>query len=153
MQRGASICCQLLLKPVVMTFRLLIILTVIFSLTNSSCKKLVENNGIVGSWKIVEQFDGYANGGNFQWNSVPSENAHILSFTAEGKYQKAEMINGVQSNCTGTYFLHPDNKLEINSTCNTVTERAFVSERTTTTLILDCSGIEGVIRYKYSASK
>ena len=118
-----------------------------------SCEKTVENNGLIGDWKLIEQYDGYANGGNFQWNKIPTENSHYLTFTADGNYQKTEIIYGTQYNCTGTYLLQTDNKLLINSNCNTVTERAFVSELTPKTLILDRSGIEGVIRYKYSSTK
>jgi hypothetical protein len=136
-----------------MKVSLLIFGTIILFLTTISCKKSVENNGLIGNWKLVEQYNGYVNGGNFQWNSVPSANSHILSFTASGDYQRTETINGTQFNCAGTYLLQADNTLEINSSCNTVTEKAFVSELTSKVLIIDRSVIEGVIRYKYSASK
>ena len=118
-----------------------------------SCKKTIENNGLIGDWKLIEQYDGYANGGNFQWNKISSDNSHTLTFTSDGKYTKKETTISNQNNCTGTYIFQSDNKLEINSTCNTVTERAFVSELTSRTLILDRSSIEGVIRYKYSSTK
>lgn len=153
MQRNIDFYCQTVIKYWIMNYRHLLFGSILVLLTIFSCKKSVENNGLVGNWKLVEQYDGYANSGNFQWNSVPSANSHILSFTASGSYQKTEIINGTTNNCTGTYLLQADNKLEINSTCNTVTERDFVSELTSKTLILDRSGIEGKIRYKYSASK
>jgi hypothetical protein len=136
-----------------MKVRLLIFCTMVLFLTTVSCKKSVQNNGLIGNWKLVEIYDGYLNGGNFQWNPVHSAYSHILSFTANGTYLKTEMINGTQFNCTGTYLLHANNMLEINSNCNTGTEKVFVSELTSKTLILNASGIEGVIRYKYLASK
>ena len=39
----------------------------------TACKKstTVQNNGIIGKWKFVEQIDGYANGGTFTWYSIP----------------------------------------------------------------------------------
>lgn len=132
---------------------ILTLATIMILIAIVSCKKTVENNGLIGNWKLIEQYDGYANGGNFQWNKIPSENSHILSFTSDGRYRKDETSGTNQNNCIGTYVLQPDNKLEINSTCNTAIERALVSELTSKTLILDRSGIEGVIRYKYSSTK
>lgn len=136
-----------------MKSRLLVFGMVILSFTSFSCRKSVENNGLVGNWKLVEQYNGYLNGGNFQWKSVPEKDSHSLSFSTNNKYQKKEMINGAVFNCVGTYLLKPDNKLEINSDCNTSIEEVVVSELTSKTLILDHSGTEGIIRYKYSASK
>ena len=101
-----------------MKVRLLIFYTTLLFLTTISCKKPVQNNGLIGNWKFVERYDGYLNGGNFRWNSVSSANSHILSFTASGNYLRTETINGTQFNCAGTDLLQADNKLEINSSCN-----------------------------------
>ena len=101
-----------------MKVRLLIFYTTLLFLTTISCKKPVQNNGLIGNWKLVERYDGYLNGGNFRWNSVSSANSHILSFTASGNYLRTETINGTQFNCAGTDLLQADNKLEINSSCN-----------------------------------
>jgi hypothetical protein len=136
-----------------MKLRLLVFGMALLCFTSFSCRKSVENNGLVGNWKLVEQYNGYLNGGNFQWKSVPEKDSHNLSFSTNGIYQKKEMINGAVFNCVGTYLLQADNQLEINSNCNTVIEQVFISELTPKTLILDHFGTEGVIRYKYSASK
>ena len=121
--------------------------------TTGSCKKSIENNGLVGKWKLIKQYDGYVNGGNFKWNMVAAENSHALSFTQDGNYLKIDEVNGNPGICTGTYLLQTDKKLEINSTCFTTPETAFVSELNSNLLILDRSGIEGVIRYKYAATR
>lgn len=126
--------------------------TVISLLTITSCKKSVDNNGLTGNWKLVERYDGYAMGGSFNWHSVAPEYSHILTFNSDGKYFKTEGAAS-QNNCVGTYLLQTDNRLEINSNCNTVTERVFVSILTPETLVIDRAVIEGTIRYKYSASK
>ena len=118
----------------------------------SSCKK-EKNNGILGKWKLVEVYDGYANGGNFQWNNISNESSHTLEFSDNAQYIRQENINGNNQQCIGTYILQTDNNLEINSNCNTVTEKIKISEISSTVLIIDRQGIEGKIRYKYSAIK
>lgn len=136
-----------------MNLRLLFTVSISICFINFSCQKSVVNNGIAGKWKLIAVFDGYVNGGNFQWNQVIPENSHTLKFTSDGSYQKAEMANGSQLNCTGTYVVKINNEIEITSICNTVTEKAFISELSPTILILDCSVIEGKIRYKYAATE
>lgn len=133
----------------------LFICAVLFLTTNSSCKKAntIENVGIVGKWQLKQVFDGYVNGGHFIWNGVSIENSHFLTFTQNGQYNKKENFNGNNQECTGTYNLQTPDHLEVNSSCNTTTEKMVISELTTTSLILDRSGIEGTIRFKYSASK
>lgn len=131
--------------------RLAIFFIFLFLLVTYSCRKSVENNGLTGNWKLVEEYYGYVNGGNFQWNSIPHQYSHRLLFTTDGNYLKTEIINGTQVNCIGTYLLNTGNNLEISSDCNTVTEKVFISELTSKILIFDRSVREGVIRYKYSA--
>lgn len=126
--------------------------------TSSSCKKTenIENVSIVGQWQLKEVYNGYANGGSFIWNSVSIEDSHTLTFTQNGKYERKENINGNNQECTGTYNLHTSNNLEIlevNSGCNIMTEKMFLSELTTNSLIIDHPVMEGKIRYKYIASK
>ena len=134
----------------------LIFIFVAFSLTTiSSCKKTdnIENAGIIGKWELKEMYNGYANGGNYSWNTVSVDNSHTLTFRQNGEYYLKQNVNGNNQECFGTYILQPSNNLEITSSCNSLTEKGFISELTPTLLILDRSGIERVIRYKYSASK
>lgn len=134
---------------------LLYIFTVLILTTASSCKKTerIENVGIVGKWQLKEVFDAYVNGGNFTWNSVLIDDSHTLTFTKDRHYVRKENINGNYQDCNGTYNLQTSNMLEVNSSCNTATEKMFISELTPHSLIIDRSGIEGKLRYKYSASK
>lgn len=129
-----------------------IFLIIAFTFAQWGCKKET-NNGILGKWKLVAVFDGYANGGNFKWTNVALENSHILDFRDNGQYLRQENINGNNQPCTGTFILQTDNNLEINSTCNTVTERMKISELSSTILIIDRQGFEGIVRYKYAPTK
>ncbi|MFC4262650.1 hypothetical protein ACFOWM_07165 [Ferruginibacter yonginensis] len=122
----------------------------LFVATFSSCKKDNVNNGIIGKWKLIEVYDGYANGGNFQWNNISNDYSHSLEFSENGQYLRQENINGNNQQCIGTYILQTDNNLEINSNCNTAIEKMKISELTTTILIIDRQVIEGKIRYKYT---
>jgi len=121
----------------------------------ASCKKdmRIQNDGIVGNWKVVEYYDGYVNGGTFTWHTITNDNSHTLTFSSNGQYNRKENINGSFQECVGAYALLNSNNLEINSNCNTVSEKLTISELTTTTLIIDRSVIEGKIRYKYLAIK
>ena len=101
----------------------------------------------------LEVVDGYANGGSFKWNNISNENSHTLEFSDNGQYLRQENLNGNNQQCIGTYILQSDNNLEINSNCNTVTEKMKISEISSTVLIIDRQVIEGKIRYKYSAAK
>lgn len=151
-QRMFIYSCHSIIKIHFMRPYILSLGTIMILVATVSCKKTVENSGLIGKWKLIERYNGYFNGGNFQWNRVPPQNSHTLTFTSDGKYTKKEGTSSTQNNCIGTYILHSDNKLEINSNCNTGTERAVVSDLTSKKLILDRSGIEGVIRYKYSST-
>ncbi|NNV54116.1 hypothetical protein [Limnovirga soli] len=137
------------MKPWLFIFAMLAITTI------ASCKKadIIENVGIVGKWQLIEVFNGYANGGDFTWSPVSIDNAHTITFTQNGEYNKKENLNGNNQECIGTYSFQTSNNLEVNSNCNTITEKMFVSELSTNSLILDQSVIEGKIRYKYSASR
>jgi hypothetical protein len=118
----------------------------------SSCKK-ESNDGIIGKWKLVEVYNGYANGGNFQWNNISNENSHTLEFSSNGEYLREENINGNNQQCVGTFTLQTDNIIEIFSNCNSVTEKKKISELSSSLLIIDRQVIEGIIRYKYSGIK
>ena len=115
-----------------------------------SCKKEkeIENSSIVGRWQLESVFNGYANGGNFQWNNVAVENSHILFFTKDELYNQ-KSVRGNGKECNGTYYLSDSDTLEINSDCNLHTLKMFVSELTDKSLILDFQGIEGIIRDRY----
>ena len=128
----------------------LILLTFVVLLI--SCKKDSDNN-ILGKWKLVEVYDGYVNGGNFRWNNVANENSHTLEFSANGQYLRKENQNGNVQQCVGTYTVDTENLLEINSSCNTVTEKIQITELTSASLIIDRQVREGKIRYKYSLIK
>jgi hypothetical protein len=141
-------------KTITMKLWLFILAALIFAAI-SSCKKTesIENVGLVGKWQLKEVFDGYANGGHFQWNNVSKDDSHSLEFAANGQFFRKENKNGNFQECTGTYQFQTDNNLEINSICSTTIEEMKVNELTSTILIINRQGREGTIRYKYSAIK
>lgn len=117
-----------------------------------SCSDDVDDNrepDIVGEWKLVEIYDGYVHGGNFTWTAVPNTYSKIIRFTSDGQYFEDINSEGTQRECTGTYRLLPDNRLEIESSCQTVLVHREM-ELTHRTLIFNIQVIEGVIKEKYS---
>ena len=118
-----------------------------------SCKKETGNGNLIGKWNLIEVYDGYANGGQFKWNKISTESAHYLDFKNEGGYYKKENANGNFKECAGTFKIQNSNQLEINSNCNIGIERGTISELSTSQLIIDRQGIEGIIRYKYHFAK
>ena len=133
--------------------RIIVILTISLLTFITACKKDSADNAkmIIGKWKLIEVYDGYANGGNFMWNTVENSNSHVLTFSQNGQYNKKENFNSQE--CIGTYVLLNSTNLEINTNCNTSTEKIAISELTNTTLIVDRQVIEGKIKYKYSSIK
>ena len=118
-----------------------------------SCKKETGNGNLIGKWNLIEVYDGYANGGQFKWNKISGESAHYLDFKNDGGYYKKENANGNFKECAGTFKIQNSNQLEINSNCNIGIERGTISELSTSQLIIDHQGIEGIIRYKYYFAK
>lgn len=116
-----------------------------------SCKKenVVANHGLVGTWWLVEVYDGHANGGTYTWHTVSAENAHSLLFAADRQYIRKENSGGAFQQCTGTYELSSENRVEVRSGCQTVTETMKVSELSKRLLVINRAGREGAIRYKY----
>lgn len=117
----------------------------------SGCRKDADNtnnNGLAGKWLLVEIYDGYVNGGSFSWHPVAAANAYRLEFTDTGGYTRTDNSNPV---CSGSYQLNADSTLLITSSCQTVTERARLTLSSSTNIILDYQGIEGVVRYKFKA--
>ena len=133
-------------------FKLLLFVLSI-STISLSCKKETdtnESNGIVGTWKLIETFNGYANGGSFTWTPVSIDYVEQIQFNASNQYTKYTASQASVQNCVGTYLLKANRSLDINSNCNTTTETKEVTELTSTTLILNEQVREGYIRYKYS---
>ena len=107
----------------------------------------------MGKWNLIEVYDGYANGRQFKWNKISTESAHYLDFKNDGDYFKKENVNGNFKECAGTFKIQNSNQLEINSNCSIGIEKGTISELSTSLLIIDRQGIEGIIRYKYHFAK
>ncbi len=133
--------------------RFFFILTISLLTFITACKKDSSDNAksLIGKWKLVEVYNGYANGGNFMWNAVSENDSHVLTFSQNGQYNKKENFNSQE--CRGTYVLLNSTNLEVNTNCNTSTEKMAISELTNTTLIIDIQVREGKIKYKYLSIK
>lgn len=87
-----------------------------------SCSREGPEDEIIGSWKIligrwkfIDQYDGYYNGGNFQWNPVPAENQDVYEFTSDNLF--FEYLPYGEIRCTGSYLMISNNEVQINSSC------------------------------------
>lgn len=124
----------------------------LITLCLSACKKDegFKNTGIIGNWQLTAIFDGYLNGGSNKWNKVAFEDSRTLSFTSDGKYAELQNGTGNGADCRGNYeFLY--SKVVVTTNCNIEPDTLNISELKPTTLIIDRPGIEGVIRYKFTA--
>jgi hypothetical protein len=139
----------------------LIFIAAFFSAALYSCNKeqvsneqepVLENNGMYGKWRFIEIFPGYANGGDFKWHKVDFSNSHSLELSSNGDFKRVGGANEGYPVCTGTYQVFPDAKIQFYANCN-VFGKAYLTESTNTSLIIDMPVIEGVIRYKYKPEK
>lgn len=128
---------------------------VYFAIVLFGCKKenAIENKSLYGRWRLTEVYDEYGSDGPNLWHSVSNEDTHYLEFTEDGQYKKLESSSNQFRQCSGTYQLLHDNKVAVNSSCETEIERMTISELTNDNLIIDRLGTEGVIRYKYKVDK
>ena len=90
-----------------------LILTSLIALFLSSCTKESFEEKIVGKWQIQEVYNGYANGGNFQWTAVPDQYRSVMEFHDNGTFAESS-----GRYCTGgTYTVINDDQIQINSNC------------------------------------
>jgi uncharacterized protein (TIGR03066 family) len=94
-------------------------------------EKTIENNGILGKWKLKEQFISPGAGG--QWNKVPVSEQSVIEFLSNGKFhfstnfQKANLqldkyqLTGNELNMSSTLTNNTD-KWPINYSDNTKLE-------------------------------
>jgi hypothetical protein len=128
-------------------FAILLILTA--SLTSCTPEK-VQNDvkpqpQLFGKWKAIEQYNGYVNGGDFQWHTIVE--GESLEFKTNGDYVKVAPSNVP---CMGRFAWQTASKsIELKVSCQVNTIVQKYSELNDNTLILDFQGREGIIRLKY----
>jgi hypothetical protein len=81
------------------------------------------------------------------------ENSHTMDFTGDQHFFRKENQGGNFQECTGSYQLLANNKLEINSSCHVTPYQVTLSELNGSTMIIDLQGYEGIIRHKYRLLK
>jgi len=109
------------------------------------CSKEESSSGIVGTWQLIEEFEGYANGGNFQWSPVHEEDQIRLIFSGDGDYQQIRPGNAI---CEGTYLLQAGEILTIDTECQTKPYHQEISFEDAF-LLLTYTGREGYVIQKY----
>jgi len=117
-----------------------------------SCKKEeTTSDSIIGKWKLIEIYQGYAMGGCFCWNQVSPANADILEFYFTGKYKLTKSPLSSSIGCSGNYRLLSDSTIAMTYDCQADPNREFTHKysKSSNEFIIDYQGIEGVIRYKY----
>ena len=94
-----------------------ILLTSLFALFLTSCTKESFDEKIVGKWQIQEVYNGYANGGNFQWTTVPEQYRSVIEFYENGNYNESKSSMSFPYSCSGTYLIINGNQVQINPAC------------------------------------
>lgn len=126
-----------------------IIAIILLSMTSCNPEKtLIEitpQPQLFGKWKATEQYNGYMNGGDFQWHTI--EAGELLEFKTNGDYVKMEASNAP---CTGKFAWQEASKsIELSISCQVNKLVQKYSELNDNTLIIDIQGREGIIRLKY----
>jgi hypothetical protein len=136
------------MKPVLNLF----LVAVLISFVVASCTKdnVTDEEQLSGKWRLVETFNGYANGGDFTWNPVSIDYLELVEFKENGQYAKFVSFSGSVQNCIGSYNYSPGQSLQINSSCNQSAQILQVTELANATLILNSQVREGYIGYKYA---
>lgn len=119
-----------------------------FILFLSSCKKENQPNNLVGSWEIQQVYNGYVNGGDFQWSAVLNEYKSSITFNSDGSYSEDLPGNWSPNQCTGTYVLINPAEVRVNSTCSTI-PYIIVVDISEKMLIMTHRVMEGEIKKKF----
>ena len=121
---------------------ILLFISIISPFLFSSCKKDVDLN-ITGKWIIQETFNGFGDGGDFKWHTIPDQYKRVLEFTSDGYYNE-----GIGSGCNGIYKV-VNNEIYITSPCGPYSF-TFNYGLMPNTVIFTHMVIEGVIKEKYT---
>jgi len=114
-----------------------------------SCTKSVQTPLLVGEWRAIECLTANADGQNNTWLKLDQQDFQVLTFTESGEYLETNNTGTVQQVCVGTYKQLPAELLQITSSCQQEPLAVTISELTGSTLILDFTGREGVVRFRY----
>lgn len=118
----------------------------------SACKKETQPDivtTIIGQWQLQKQFNGYANGGDYRWDSVPNNARKKIKFQGDNTFIESAPPGLTPIQCTGTYTITPDNHLILNSACNQSPLDFSLTDITSSELELSTSVREGVIKQRF----
>jgi hypothetical protein len=114
-----------------------------------SCKRNLTSPSIIGNWRSVECFVTDPNSQS-RWIKVTPEDLQEIEFASSGAYLETNRSDTSKIECSGTYTVVVENSIKISSNCQTEPYSLTISELSSSTLILDNIGREGVTRMKYS---
>jgi hypothetical protein len=112
----------------------------------TSCKKENLSQSLVGKWKAVERFNGYADGGDFTWKEVPNTYQFIIEFFNNGQYIETDPSGATYS---GSYQLINNNQIRFIATGSTGYSDLYFALLPNANLIINYQVREGVIKEKY----
>jgi hypothetical protein len=122
-----------------------IIALILFFFT--SCSKEILPDPIIGKWQIQEVYNGYTNGGNFQWQSVPEQQKISISFYNDGSFIE-NRPSALPSQCNGTYTIINQQEIKTSSNCYG-DSYSFLYEVVNNNLIITHLVREGEIKEKF----
>jgi hypothetical protein len=108
---------------------------------------------LYGKWRLTDIYDRFDSGIVHEWRPVRPDEAHSLEFTRTGDHKKTEGAASMYRQCSGIYKMLTLNQIEITSPCAMDPEIIKISEPTKKRLIIELPGTEGIIWYRYEASK
>jgi len=117
-----------------------------------SCKKEKESvNSLIGKWKNIEIYQGYAMGGCMCWQPVEPRDAQTLNFFPTGKYTLTQPEHFSVPACSGNYRVVDDSTLAMTYECQSdpSLEVNHSFTRNGNILTITYQGFEGAIIYKY----
>jgi hypothetical protein len=127
------------------------VFTLLWAISLTSCSSQKEQNlatpepQLFGKWQAVSQYNGYVNGGDFQWHAI--NNGESIEFKNNGNYTQ---IDGSNPPCTGNFSWQPASQsIDLTVSCQMYPIKQKYSELNDNTLIIDMQGREGIIRLKY----
>ncbi|WP_338759940.1 hypothetical protein WAF17_12615 [Bernardetia sp. ABR2-2B] len=123
-----------------------------------SCKKedslpydLTQNNGIVGKWINIGNYDPY-DSYNEKWSKVSLKCTEELEFSDDNSYIKRGFEDR-KTYCSGNYSQSKPDTVLLDVNCQTHPIETRIGELTETILIMEYQGRHGIVRRKYRAIK
>ncbi|HEV7620109.1 MAG TPA: hypothetical protein VGO09_00170 [Flavisolibacter sp.] len=124
------------------------IVTASFVVLYSSCTKEHIPAKLSGKWQIQEIYNGYADGGDFQWSVVPEQYRDYIEFQQDSVYVVTLSPSSGSLKCFGSYKIINDHLISFKNDCQNSPSELPV-DLTNESLNITYRVIEGQIIKKY----